>query len=763
MADIPDYTALGTPQAPSPAPARRLALQGDLSGEVLAQAGEELGRSLDTLGTDIYERQQKDHIAAVNLARAQSSNASLDHQIAVESAAEQTRQGIANGEIPYEEARQHFNEQVAAIPPPNIPNLDAVGTENQNKYLVRSIATAGFKVDAAVDGARRQDFKDQFIGNMQRLDKLAGMPGADIEAINAQADAFRPLAIKAGVPAVEVDKAIADVKDSNWFNQADQRVMLAKDNWGALKVLQHDLSAADGYYAGRLKTARRDELLRSVVNDQLILENRAEHEHDKREAKAGQAMRQAGEMISSTMPLSAQNWAELGAEVQGTSYEAEFAGLQKNEEKVQEVVRMPPADQARYVQQEAGKLDAAQPGTMIERLQARANFERLQSAVNQNSKLMTDSPILWSANRNGTEVAEIDFTGLATEQGQAQIGQALADRMATIRALQAKNGTQIGDKPILPQEAAGLTSYLQSIEPYKRALVLTALRRSTKDDQTYQATMDQIAPHSPVTAIAGTMVGASAPSRTPVWFNPVYAPKLDDVQLVLHGEELLNPTSAGKAAGLETEKGGLKAPMPMPPDTGPNGLRTVFGNATSDMFRDNTQGFDAYFSVFKDAYAALLERKGNMKGTPDTQAQRQALQIALGQMTTFNGNQVSVPRGMDPSQFTMLVRAAVSQQAKDLKAPADWQQRLSGYQLVDLGRTLGSGRFGITIGGLPMVNPNGKGYFAIDLRGQYDPSRGATPAHERVRPNVPTEGFIYDPVARKLIPDPGWARTSATP
>lgn len=761
MAQIPDYTALGTPQAPRVGGGERLAREPDLSGSILAQAGEQLGRSVENLGTDIYQRQEKDRIQAVNLARAQSGNATLDHQIAVESAAEETRQGIANGDIPYEQGRAHFNEKVAAIEPPAIPNLDPVGMENQNKVLVRNVAVAGFKVDAMVDTARRQDFQDQFVGNLQRLDKLAGMPGADIEQINAQADAFRPLARQAGIPALKVDEAIQNLKDSNWFNHADQRTMMAKDNWGALKVLQHDLTAADGFYAGKLKTAKRDELLRSVINDQLILENRAEHEQNKREAKAGQAMRQAGEMIASTMPLSAQNWADVGNEVKGTSYESEFDALQKNEQKVQEVVRLPPAEQASYVQQEAAKLDSAQPGTLQERLQARANFERLQSAVNQNSKLMSDSPLLWSANRNGTQITPIDFTALASDQGQAKIGATLADRMATIRALRAKNGSQIGDKPLLPQDAAQLSNYLQSVKPEDRALTLTALRRVTNDDETYQAMMDQVAPHSPVTAIAGTMIGTSAPSRTPVWFNNTYVPSLDDVKLVLIGEQLLNPEAAGKVAASEQEKGGMKGGMPMPPDTGPNGLQATFARAASNMFASNPGAADAYFSVFKDAYAALLSRSGDMKGTPNPTLQRQALQIALGQTKTFNGAQVSVPAGMDPSQFDGLVRNAVAQEAKDQKAPEDWLKRISGYQLIGLGKSLGNGRYGITIGGLPMANPNGQGYFAIDLRAAYDPSRGARPASVRTLKNVPTEGFIYDPVAKKLIPDPGYARTAA--
>lgn len=753
MANIPDYTALGTPQDPTPAPARRLALEGDMSGEVLAQAGEELGRSIATLGSDIYDRQQKDKIQAVNLARAQAANATVDHQISLQTIVEKTREGIASGDIPYEGARQHFNDQVAALPTPQIPNLDPVGQENFHKQLIRNIATTGFQVDTAVDTARRQDFQDQFVGNIDRLRKRAAMPGADIEAINAQADAFRPLARQAGLQGPKVDEAIQNFKDANWFDQATQRSMMAKDDWNALKTLQHDLTGADGFYAGKLDANKRNEVLRGVVNDQLILQNRWEHEADKREAKASQVVRQVGEQIASTIPLTPQMWVDAQAKVKGTSYEDEFNQLQQGEQKVQEVLRLQPAQQMSYLQEQSAKLDKG--GT----LQDAANLVRLQSAIGKNQHLMEDAPLLWSANRNGTDATPIDFSGLASDQGQVQIGQAMTDRMATIQALRAKEGPQIGNKPLLPQEAAQLSSYLQTIDPKQRALTLTAFRRSISDDDTYQAAMDQIAPHSPVTAIAGTMIGTSAPSRTPVWFDQNYAPKIDDAQLVLQGEALLNPEAAGKVAAGEQEKGGMKGGMPMPPDTGPNGLRQIFGNAASDMFRGRPDAADAYYSVFKDAYAALLARSGDMKGTPNTQLQRQALQVALGNTVTFNGNQISVPAGMEPGRFNGLVRSAVAQAAKDQKAPEDWQDRLSGYQLLELGRTVGSGRYVLTIGGMPAVRPDGKGYFTIDLKGQYDPSKGAKPAHARVYAGVP-EGYLYDDATHTYKPDPNIPRNA---
>jgi hypothetical protein len=257
--------------------------------------------------------------------------------------------------------------------------------------------------------------------------------------------------------------------------------------------------------------------------------------------------------------------------------------------------------------------------------------------------------------------------------------------------------------------------------------MLVNLRGATNDDHAYQSMMRQILPHSPVTAIAGSMIGNSAPAATPVWFDQGFAPKIADVARVLRGEQLLNPTTSGKA-DQETGKGALKNGMPMPPDNdtpqlGP-GLRNQFGAAAGDMFRDRPELADAYFSVFKDAYASLLAEKGDMKGTGDPRIEQQALNIALGNRVYFNGQRMSVPAGMDPTTFSGLVKNAVAGSAKQLNLPDDWQDRIRGYGLREIG-ALGSGQYVLTNGNTPLVRPDGKSLFTVDLRDQYLAARGA--------------------------------------
>lgn len=724
MARIPDFTAVGfeSPQSID----RRVPV--DQSGEMIGRGVEELAGAVRHAGDMQYAQQQR-------MLAAKGENAVLDHQLAVQQLAETTKQQIASGDLDYNTARQQFDDQATKLPQPTFDGLAAPAADSLQRSMQRNVAVAQFGIDSAVNAARKDDFKAQFGEGLDKLGKLAGMPGADIDSINQQADVFRPLGRSAGLPEALIDKSLQDFKDRNWFNQATQRSMESKDNMQALQGLQHDLTDDDGFYAGKLDTDKRNAILRSVINDQLILQNRAEHEQDKREVKAGRAISQIDEQISSGIPATPAMWQDWESTIKGTSYEPDFEARQNDEHTVQDVLRRPIDQQVNYVQQLAADLQK-NGGTIKDR----ANLMRLQTAVNQNVNLLQNNPLQFSANRNGTDVEAIDFSALNTPDGQQQVQAKIADRMATLKAMQQQYGSTVQQLPLLPQEASLLSGQMQNATPGQRAQFLVGLRDAFGDDQAFESAMHQIAPHSPVTAIAGTMVGRSTPAQMPAWYSNDFAPKMLDVERVLRGEALLNPAAAGKAATAEQEKGkgALHGGMPMPPDGGAAGLRMVFAQAAGDMFRSRPQLADAYYSVFKDAYASLLAEKGDMKGTGDPKLEQQAMQIALGSRTNFNGQTYSVPPGMDPSRFESYVENAVASGAKEQKASDKWTRGIRGYGLMEVGG-LGSGRYALTNGNTLVARPDGQGPFTIDLRNQYLPGATATKQTANVAPIDPTD------------------------
>jgi hypothetical protein len=678
----------------------------DESGEILARAGEGLGGTLERIGDEQYAQK-------VNYARAQASNALLDHEIAVKNTTEQLRQDISDGKVPWDQASEQYQTQVAKIETPQIDNLDPVGQENFERGIKRNVLGGAVQVDGLARAGRKQSFIDQFQAAQDKLGKLAGMPDADVAGVNSQIDSYRPMALEAGIPANVVDKSIQDFKDKNWFNQAVQRSMEAKDAPDALEKLRKDLSDPDGYYQGKLDTDKRNAVLRSVINDQLILQNRMDREADKREAKAQQAIGRMDEQISSGVTATADMWANWESVTKGTSAEEDFKQRMKDEDQVQQVLRQPVDQQQAFVEKKAADL-MTNGGS----LKDRANLIRLQTAVNQNVNLLQKAPLLFASNRDGVDPHPIDFQGLSTPEGQQQVTAAIADRMATLKSLQKQYGSSVQMLPLLPGEAATLAGHLQNATAANKVGMLSQLRNTMNDDAAYQATMRQIAPHSPVTALAGTMVGHSSPAATPMWFDKRFAPTEEDAAHMLSGEALLNPN---KGTSEQQEKGELKSAVPMPPDGTNNqpGLRNQFMLQARDLFRDRPQLGEAYYAAFKAADAGLRAEVGDLKGEPNPQIERQALKIALGNTIDFNGARVKVPDGMDSTKFKGYVDSAVAAAVKSAGGGPDWADRMQGYRLYE--QEIGSGRYTLMDGKIPFVRPDGKGPLSIDLHQQYLP------------------------------------------
>jgi hypothetical protein len=736
MAQIPDYTALGPTPVPNPS-YRRPFIDESARGVDEAIAG--FGQTLERAGDQAHQQD-------VNFARSQASTSLIDHELAVKTQTEAIREQVASGQLPWDQAPKAFDDWNSKQQTPQIQGLDPMGQELLERGMKRNALGGAVAVQGIANTGKKQAFVDNFDTTLNSLGKLAGMPQADIESINSQIDAYRPQALAAGIPSPVVDKAIQNFKDRNWLNQATQRSMEAKDSMPDLQELQHDLTDADGAYAGKLDTEKRNMVLRTVLNDQSILQNRMDHEADKREAKAQSMIGRIDEQISSGVPLSADMWDTAQRVTQDTSFADDFKQRLKDEQHVQQVLHQPIDQQLAYVQQRAQALDQ-QGGT----LRDRANLNRLQTAVNQNVNLMQKAPLLFGANRNGTEVQPLDMsalnpaspiaaalgsvgaahTGTEAPDPKAQFQAQIQDRMATLKALRTQYGPTITPSVLLPQEATQLSAQLDSAAPSQRAQMLVSLRGAMNDDQAYQNSMHQIAPHSPVTAIAGSMVGNSAPASTPMWFDQKYAATIKDASLMLSGDSLLNPN---KATTGQQEKGELKSTVPMPPDGTNNnpGLRDQFMREAHDLFRDRPQLGEAYFAAFKAADAGLRAGAGDLKGDPNHTIEKQALKIALGNTLDFNGAQVKVPDGMDPTKFKGYVNKAIAAVVKASGGGDDWADRIQGYRLRegdisagDSGGSVGSGRYTIMDGPIPMTRPDGKGPLTIDLRKQFAPSSAA--------------------------------------
>lgn len=295
-------------------------------------------------------------------------------------------------------------------------------------------------------------------------------------------------------------------------------------------------------------------------------------------------------------------------------------------------------------------------------------------------------------------------------QDPQAMGTELRARIASTGPLSRQMGGYV--PPLTRDEAGRLAQSLASQNPADQLRSLMTLHQAVGNDVGFQEIMHQVLPGSPVTAIVGSQVAAANPQTAPVWFDRHYAMVPADATRILQGEQLLAPAQEG-------EKGARK-PFPMPPDGGAGGMREQFQNAVGDTFRSRPELGEATYQAFKAAYASLLSERGDLSGQGNTSLRKQALSIAVGNMTSFQGNEVVVPQGMDPSRFPGLVRHAVQAEAANTGSPQDWESKIRGYQLREVGG-LGSGRYELINGNMPLTRADGQGLFEIDLRGQYLP------------------------------------------
>lgn len=663
MPRIPDVTSLGERRAP----VGRAPTVSDQSGEILAN-------SIGNAATQIGAAADRFDAANQELARAKDANGYLDHQLAVKQLEQTYKDRISTGEVPYAEAQQKFTEEVGKLTAPQPQSRGEIAAQNLKHGIERNVTAATFGITQAVETAKQKDLQSQGALQLDSLGKLAGLPDANIESINKQVDLVAPLLRTAGLNPAQVSRTIQDFKDKNWLNQATQRAMQAKDSLPAIKQMERDLTAADGFYAGKLDTDKRNAVLQQVINSKLQIEYRAQHAADKRDALAERTLYQIDQQISSGVPATASQWASWDRITSGTPAAAEFKSRLADEQQVQTVLRQPIGDQIKFVQTKEQAL-LSEGGS----LKDRANFTRLKTAVQANVTQLQTNPLLFNANRNGQDVAPLDFSTLDSQETSAQI----QDRLSTLRAMQKQYGTAVPIKPLLPQEAQQLTAALETATPKEQASLLGDLNTATGDPTAFRAAMQQIAPDAPVKALAGMLTAKQAQLTTGThWFRPDDNIASQDVAAtMLQGEQLLHPTKTqGKEDGKP--KTGLFLPETKT-------LQNEFQGKVGAAFAGRPGAAEIAFQAVQAYYVGKAAQTGRLasgKEDIDTDLVDESIKATLGGVADFNGSgEVLMPWGMPETTFDDRAQQAIDAEIRRRQLTGNAANALSDAGLRNAG------------------------------------------------------------------------------
>lgn len=294
----------------------------------------------------------------------------------------------------------------------------------------------------------------------------------------------------------------------------------------------------------------------------------------------------------------------------------------------------------------------------------------------------------------------------------------------TLRArTQGEISSQIGlPVPLLSKlEGKQFSSALDQSSPAQAAALLGQLRQALPDQRSYDSLIAQVAPHSPVTAIAGSLINAPPKGSAPAWYDGRFGADPQVAAGIIEGERILAGKGEGKtgatAAGSPTGAKGFSIPN----DTQ---LETYFlsesGGEHGTLFAGRPDTAESYFGAFKAYYTALAARKGMTSGAFDGGAKAMAQQAAdavLGHVDRFNHTDVTVPAGMDPSRFEDIAHQGVIEAARRAGVdPAMAATLADSAGLHELGGLLGSGRYALVDGNGRPIQVKGQPIL-VDLSG----------------------------------------------
>lgn len=454
--------------------------------------------------------------------------------------------------------------------------------------------------------------------------------------------------------------------------------------------------ATAGYdWINRLQAPQIEVLRRRAQSQVTALDNRAQLAQDRAEAKGARAIAEYDAQINSGVPAPPDKMIGWLGAAAGTVYEQDMKDRMEAEQQVQEVLRMPIADQEAFIAQRA-----AHQRTNGASLTDQANLRRLTTAVAQNVKTLQETPLVYAAQRIDAQVAPLDLQTAFTPEGAAAIGPQLRDRVTTIQALQRQNppGT-VSMRPLLPAEADALGEALNQGSAAEKSGLLGTLYRAFGDPVAYQGAMAQIDAKNPFMARMGQRAASYAQAQ--LTNNLVSADVVqsagDVAAIALHGDEILK---AGGKAGAE------KFPIPKDQE-----FMTALQAKLTDLYRGTGPGSSDAAGYMNDAYAikayyvGRAAQQGDITGQVDSDRMDQAITAVLGAPVNFHGNgQVLAPWGMSADDFTTRATGRLAQLFQAAGVQDKVGQHMGNVGLIGAG----GGVYFPTLAGTPIADDQGR-------------------------------------------------------
>lgn len=578
---------------------------------------------MDVANTMIAQKNREDQA----LARVKASNAVIDRESQLKTISADIEEKMRTGQLDWTKGEEAFTAAASKLEPLKVDGLDEAG-QGELENVMKRLQVGGLdRIRAATQGAKVESAKADIAARMDSLGKDAAMPGANIDMINSAMDA-EDIDLVGRMGYGEKWAAMKQsFKDENWATQATQRVIGARDGLGELNQIKADLTSADSIYARNLSPEKRTQLLNTVTGRIYQVEAHQQQQAMAREMKAMRVLAQMDKQAATGIPPSPAEQQMWKSTLSGTSFAAEYDARIQQMGEVQQVLQMPLASQQAYVQQKRAQL--MQSGGSVAEA---GNLDRLETAINDNMKLMRDSPLEYIATRTGATISPLKLDGINTPDGQAALREQLGERFDQVAALRKQAGPQVVLSPFLPQEAELLKSALPQMDDATKLQILGAISAGAPDARSMKGALTAIAADDPGLMVAGLAQhqGIKGPA------DAKSGQYVDVAKTIMAGSRVLKD----KSYQLPSEKE----------------LRLSFDEAVGSSIAAGTPEREVAFDTYRRVYAGLAQARGisaedaDNRGV-DKKLAEETVSLAIGGITERAGSKVVKPYGMPDKDF----------------------------------------------------------------------------------------------------------------
>lgn len=332
-----------------------------------------------------------------------------------------------------------------------------------------------------------------------------------------------------------------------------------------------------------------------------------------------------------TKPLTATDYSAAYGPVEGASRFANYQSIQQLGTDMTSMKAMPPDQMANLVERYRPNPDA--PGYEL----ATKRYDTILKAADQVNQARQADPIAYAMQAGIGGAQPLNF------QDAKAFNAELAKRQGVAATMQSTYGAPYS--LLTATEAKTLHQGFDTMTTQQRLGYLQSIKGALADPAAYRSIMSQIAPDSPVTAMAGIILSKQSPMIQHNTFSADDVYRQSDVAgLLLEGEQLINPSKSAKG---DDGKGKV---FPMPKE---QELRDEFTNKVGKAFAGDPRGADFGYQAVKAYYAGKSARIGDVSGVTDTRRLDEAITAVLGGVSDggTGNNKVIKPWGMDDSGF----------------------------------------------------------------------------------------------------------------